>query len=227
MYYYIYSRLQLEEYSGALHVGTHMDAPCHFAKGKWCADEIPLERLMGPAAVVDITEKAEANPDAMVDVDDLKHWEELSGGTLDGSIVVIRSGWGRRWKDRDAFIGTSDNDITKLHFPGMSPEAAQWLVDNRDIHGVISESLSLDPGQAKDFMAHRILLAANIYGLENVANVEEIPIFGAMIYVRPMKIGKASGAPTRIVAKYPKVMFKPKEGKSVTERSLREVIIFS
>lgn len=204
-----------------------MDAPCHFSLGKWCVDEIPIERLAGPAAVVDITDKAEADADAMVDINDLKEWEDMSGKSLNGTIVVIRSGWGRRWNNRTAFIGTSDNDTNKLHFPGMSPEAAQWLVDNRDIYGLITESLSLDAGKSKDFMAHRIILGANIYGLENVANVEEIPIVGAFIHVMPMKIGKGSGAPTRIIAKYPKVIFKPKDSKSVTERSLKEVIIFS
>jgi kynurenine formamidase len=219
--------LQLEEYSSAIHAGTHMDAPCHFVLGKWCVDDIPLERLSGPAAVVDITDKVRENPDATVSVNDLKDWESISGRSLNGTIVVMRSGWGRRWGDREAYIGTLGNDTKDMHFPGMSPKAAQWLVDNRDVYGVASESLSLDAGQNNAFMAHRILLGNNIYGLENVANVEEIPIVGAYIYASPMKLGRGSGAPTRIVAKYPKVTFKPKDGKSVTERSLREVIIFS
>lgn len=219
--------LQMEEYFSGIHVGTHMDAPCHFAPGRWCVDEIPLERLSAPAAVVDITDKAETDPDAMVEISDLKEWEEISGRCLNRTIVVIRSGWGRRWNNRTAYIGTSGNDTTQMHYPGMSPEAAQWLVDNRDIYGIMTESLSLDVGRSQDFKVHRILLGANIFGLENVANVEEIPIVGAYIHAMPMKIGKGSGAPTRIVAKYPKVAFKPKGGKSITEISLREVIIFN
>ena len=200
----------MEEYFSGIHVGTHIDAPCHLALGKWCVDDIPLSRLAGPAAVVDITHKAEIDADAMVDISDLKEWEDISGRSLNGSIVVMRSGWGRRWTDRAAFMGTPDNDVSKLHFPGMSPEAAQWLVDNRDIYGLITETLSLDAGQTLDFKAHRILLGANIYGLENVANVEKIPIVGAFIHVMPMKIGKGGGSPTRVVAKFPKTIFKPK-----------------
>lgn len=115
----------MEEYFSGTHVGTHMDAPCHFALRKWCVDEIPIERLAGPAAVVDITDKAEADADAMVDINDLKEWEDISGRSLNGTIVVIRSGWGRRWNNRTAYIGTPDNDTSKLHFPGMSPKAAQ------------------------------------------------------------------------------------------------------
>ncbi|KFM72707.1 Kynurenine formamidase, partial [Stegodyphus mimosarum] len=197
--------LQLEEYNSAIHVGTHMDAPCHFAKGRWTVDEIPLHRLVGPAAVIDITQKAEENRDAFVEVQDLENWEKLSGHRLDNHIVMIRSGWGRRWPDREAFTGTPNKDADNLHFPGFSPEAAQWLVDNRRIYGVGTETLSLDYGPSKDFLAHRILLGANIYGLENVANVEKLPLFGATLYAMPMKIGKGSGAPTRIFATFPKI----------------------
>lgn len=203
-----------------------MDAPCHMAKGKWCIDEIPLDRLRGPAAVIDITDKAEADPDALVEVEDLELWEEIAGRSLDGTIVIMRSGWGKRWNDREAFMGTADNDTTKLHFPGISNKAAQWLVDNRKIYGLATEALSLDNGKSTDFMSHRILLGDNIYGVENLANVEEIPIVGAYLHVMPMKIGKGGGAPTRIFASYPKVIHKRKDVKSVTERALREVIIF-
>lgn len=225
---FLHFRLQLEEYTSATHVGTHMDAPCNLALRKWCVDEIPLERLAAPAAVVDITEKAESNPDAMVDINDLKRWEDISLRSLNGTIVILRTGWGRRWNNKTSFIGTSGNDTSRFHFPGMSPDAAQWLVNNRDIYGVATETVSLDHGKSRDFRAHRILLAANIYGLENVANVEEIPIVGAFIHAMPMKIGRASGAPTRIVARYPKVIVKPKQDtKSANDRGLREVIIFS
>ncbi|XP_035217237.1 isatin hydrolase-like [Stegodyphus dumicola] len=173
--------LQLEEYHSATHVGTHMDAPCHFAKERWCVDKIPLNHLKAPAAVIDIVKKAEEDRDALVQIEDLEKWEQISGQSLDGTIVMIRSGWGRRWSDRESFIGTAGNDTENFHFPGLSEEAAQWLVDNRKILGVGTETISLDHGPSQKLMAHRILLEANIYGLENVANMEEIPIFGATL----------------------------------------------
>ncbi|GBM57893.1 hypothetical protein AVEN_52404-1 [Araneus ventricosus] len=203
-----------------------MDAPCHFAKGRWSVDQIPLDHLIAPAAVVDIKSRAEEDRDALVQVDDLENWEMLSGEKLDGHIVMIRSGWGNRWRDREAFIGTADNDTSKFHFPGVSKEAAKWLADNRDVYGVATETVSLDNGPSQDLIAHRTLLEKNIYGLENVANMEQIPLYGATLYVMPMKIGSASGAPTRIIATFPKILF-AKEGRGVTERSLREIIIFN
>ncbi|GIZ01023.1 kynurenine formamidase [Caerostris extrusa] len=157
--------LQMENYFSGVHVGTHMDAPCHFAKGKWCVDQIPLSHLVGPAAVIDIKKRAEGDRDALVQTSDLEKWEMVSGQSLDGHIVMIRSGWGSRWPDREAFTGTAGNDTTQLHFPGVSKEAAQWLVDNRSVYGLGTETLSLDNGPSQELMAHRTLLGKNVYGL--------------------------------------------------------------
>ncbi|XP_055925230.1 isatin hydrolase-like [Argiope bruennichi] len=195
---------QIEEYFSGIHVGTHMDAPCHFAKGRWCVDEIPLERLVVPAAVIDITEKAEKDRDALVEVEDLLKWEFHTGHTLDGATIMVRSGWSKRWPDREAYTGTADYDPKKLHFPGVSKDAAQWLVDNRNIYGLGIDTLSVDNGISKDFMTHRILYDKNIYGLENVANLDKIPLYGATIIAMPMKVGKGSGAPVRLVATFPR-----------------------
>ncbi|XP_054713035.1 isatin hydrolase-like [Uloborus diversus] len=219
--------LQMEEYNTGIHVGTHMDAPCHFARGRWTVDEIPLDHLIAPAAVIDITRKAEQNRDYLVTIKDLEEWERRTQHSLDGTIIVLKSGWGSRWGNKEAFTGTPNNDVSKLHFPGMSQEAAKWLVDNRSIFGLGTEALSLDHGPSRDFMAHRNLLGANIFGLENMANVKDLPMIGAMLYVMPMKIGRASGAPVRIIATYPKVMFPQRDGKAVGDGTLREVIIFS
>lgn len=218
---------QLEEYASSTHVGTHMDAPCHFVQGRWSIDQIPLSHLVAPAAVVDITDKAELNPEAEMQIEDLQKWEEETGQTLNGTIIMMKTGWGRRWSNRTAFMGNPDNDELKLKFPGISPKAAQWLVDNRNIYGLGTETLSIDKGSATKFPVHTILYDANIYGLENVANMEEIPTYGATLYVLPMKIGAGSGAPTRIVATYPKVIFTQKGMKSVTERPLPETIVFN
>ncbi|GIY43345.1 uncharacterized protein CDAR_38201 [Caerostris darwini] len=198
---------QAEEYFSGIHVGTHMDAPCHFAKGRWCVDDIPIHRLVAPVAVIDITQKAEQDRDALVQIEDLIHWEMFSGHTLDNKIIMVRSGWGKRWPDREAFTGTADYNETKLHFPGVSKEAAQWLVDMRKVYGVGIDTLSVDNGPSRQFLTHRILYANNIFGLENVANLEKLPIYGATLYAMPMKVGKGSGAPTRIIATFPKHLF--------------------
>ncbi|GIY71731.1 uncharacterized protein CDAR_290931 [Caerostris darwini] len=201
------SWLQVEEYSSAIHVGTHMDAPAHFTKGGQTVEEIPVDRLIAPAAVIDITAKADLEPDAEASIEDLLRWKSVTGQSLNETVVVLKSGWGRKWNNRTAFFGTPENDATKLHYPGLSGEAAQWLVDNRNIYGIATETLSFDKGSTRTSPSHNILLGHGIYGLENVANVDKIPIYGAKLHAMPMKIGRGSGAPTRIIATFPKVLF--------------------
>ncbi|GBN74027.1 hypothetical protein AVEN_189753-1 [Araneus ventricosus] len=193
---------QLEEYSASIHLGTHMDAPAHMSKGGQTIEQIPVERFIVPAAVIDITEKAETESEAEAAVEDLLHWESISEQTLNGTIVMLKFGWGEKWNNKSAFFGTASNDLHKLCFPGLAPDAAAWLVENRDIYGIATEAASFDKGSTKTFPAHQILLGKGIYGLENVANIDKIPVYGAKLYVFPMKIGKASGAPVRIIAIY-------------------------
>ncbi|GIY54253.1 uncharacterized protein CDAR_172101 [Caerostris darwini] len=199
--------IQLEEYSSYIHVGTHMDAPAHFTKGGQTVEQIPVDRLIAPAAVIDITAKAAIEPDAEATIEDLLHWESVTGQTLNETIVILKSGWGKKWSDRAAFLGTPENDASKFHFPGLDPDAAAWLVKSRNIYGIATETLSFDKGSSKTYASHQILLGNNIFALENIANADKIPIYGAKLYVMPMKIGKASGSPTRIIATFPKITY--------------------
>ncbi|KAG8178726.1 hypothetical protein JTE90_025454 [Oedothorax gibbosus] len=201
--------IQSEEYSSTTHAGTHMDAPAHFVPAGTTIDQIKLDRFIGPAAVIDIAQRAAVDPDTEVTVGDLLAWEELAGRTLDGTIIFMRSGWGAKYRNATAYYGTPDNDVSKLRFPGFSPEAARWLVENRNIRGTGVDTLSLDRGISEDFWAHRMLLGNEIFILENVANLEKMPLYGATVYVMPMKIAGASGAPTRVVATYPDLIFNP------------------
>lgn len=196
-----------EEISSAIHVGTHMDAPLHFAQDQVSVDKLDIRRLVAPAAVIDITAKAELDPDADVTVEDLLRWESVTGHSLNETVLLLKCGWGKRWDNKTAYFGTPDDDPTKLHSPGLSPETATWLVENRNIYGYGTETVSLDKGPSQDFPVHQILLARGIFGLENVANIDKLPIYGATLHVMPMKIGKGSGAPVRILATYPEVIF--------------------
>ncbi|GFQ80130.1 isatin hydrolase [Trichonephila clavata] len=199
--------IRSEEYTSSTHTGTHMDAPSHFIKDGINIDQIPITQFVAPAAVIDITEKASLNPDSEATIDDLTHWEAITGHSLNGKILLFKSGWGHKYYNSTAYLGNSDDDVTKLVYPGIAPEAAQWLVDNRNIKGVGVDTLSFDKGTSPDFRSHQILLGHGVFGLENVANMEEVPIHGAMLYVLPMKIAGASGAPTRVIATFPEVIF--------------------
>ncbi|HEX9884861.1 MAG TPA: cyclase family protein [Longimicrobiales bacterium] len=191
-------------FAGAEHGGTHLDAPIHFAEGRLTADRIPLEGLIGPAAVVDVSSRAHA--DYLVTVEDLTAWEGAHGMLPDGGILLLRTGWGDRYGDRAAYLGTDltgPEAVPSLHFPGLAPEAAQWLVDDRGIVAVGIDTPSIDYGQSRDFRAHITLYAENIVGFENVADLHLLPPAGAFVVALPMKIEGGSGGPLRIVAFVP------------------------
>ena len=191
-------------YSAAEHGGTHLDAPIHFSEGRQTVDEIPLTNLIGPAVVVDVSDRATA--DYLVSVEDLLSWESVHGEIPDGSIVLVRTGWGDSYDDRAAYLGTDltgPEAVPELHFPGLAPEAAQWLVDNRSITAFGLDTPSVDYGQSTDFRSHGILYAEDISGFENVANLDRLPPTGSYVVALPMKIEGGSGGPLRIVAFVP------------------------
>jgi len=190
---YYGNRLDLWEHSG-----THMDAPAHFAEGGLTAEKLPVETLIAPLAVIHIHEKAARDPDAQVTLDDLMAYERQHGRLPKGALVAMHSGWEARWKDPKAFLNQDASGT--LHFPGFSPEAAEFLVREREIVGVGVDTLSLDFGPSKDFKAHLILLGAGKYGLENLANLAQVPPAGALIFVGAPKHRGASGGPVRAVA---------------------------
>ena len=188
----------------AEHGGTHMDAPIHFSEGKRAADEVPVQQLIGPAAVIDIRAQAAKDADYRLTVNDLKTWEKKYGRLPKGAIVLMFSGWGERWPDKKRFLGTDKaGDVENLHFPGFSREAAEFLVSQREIDAIGVDTPSIDYGQSKDFIVHQIINGANKPGLENVASLEKLPAKGATLIALPMKIAKGSGGPARIIAILP------------------------
>jgi kynurenine formamidase len=192
-------------FSASEHGGTHLDAPIHFAEGKWTTDQIPLDRLLGQAVVLDVQSEADRSADFRVDYATITRWEQKYGPIRSGSIVLFHTGWGRRWADRTAYLGTSKmgpQAVPELHFPGIDSAAAQWLVD-RKIKAVGIDTPSIDYGQSSSFPTHRVLFAANIPAFENVANLDRLPAHGSFVIALPMKIKGGSGGPLRIVAVVP------------------------
>ena len=190
----------------AEHGGTHLDAPIHFARHRWTADEIPLQRLIAPAVVVDVKEQVAANSDYEISVADLKQWEESYGPIPPGAAVLANTGFAKFWPNRLEYLGTDERGpeaVKALHFPGFSRESAEFLATQRNISAVGLDTASIDPGQSKDFMVHRILYDKNILGYENVANLDALPATGAWVMALPMKIADGSGAPLRIIGLVP------------------------
>ncbi|MDD5216724.1 MAG: cyclase family protein [Candidatus Omnitrophica bacterium] len=195
-------------YSGAEHGGTHFDAPIHFAENKQTAEQVPLEKMIGAAVVVDVSAKVKGHRDYQVAVKDLTDWETLHGPIPPDSIVLLRTGFDAYWDNPKKYLGTAkrgNHAIALLHFPGLSPEAAGWLLDERKIKAVGIDAASIDYGQADVFKTHRLLTEHNIPIFENLTNLEKLPPKGAQLFALPMKIKGGSGAPLRAVAVLPKV----------------------
>jgi len=180
------------------HGGTHIDAPFHFSKHGITVDEIQLKNLIGNAVVIDVHEKVKSNRDYQVSVDDIKTYEKQYRPIDGKDIVLFRTDWSRFWSNKKTYLGSDKlGDTTHLHFPGISPEAAKYLVDAQ-VKGIGIDSASMDSGNSKDFLVHRTILGANLFGLENLTNLKKVPPMGSLIIVAPMKIKGGSGAPTRV-----------------------------
>jgi len=190
-------------FAAAEHGGTHLDSPIHFFEGGDTTDEIPLSKLIGEGVVVDVSDMCADNPDFQVSIDDLKRWEEEHDRVLTGTLVLLKTGWGRFWPHRETYLGTAELGeaaVPKLQFPGLAPEAAAWLTEQRSILAVGIDTASIDFGQSRLFGSHVALFKHNTPVFENVANMNRLPPFGFTLVALPMKIGGGSGGPLRIVA---------------------------
>ena len=191
------------EFKSAEHGGTHIDAPIHFAANRETVDQISLDRLIGEAIVIDVQDSCADYIDYQIQISDILHFEAEHGKIPDGSIVLIHTGISKFWPDRLKYMGTSKLGpaaVGLLHFPGLHPDAAEWLVKNRAIAAIGLDTPSIDYGRSSDFMSHRILMEENIPAFENVANLDQLPPTGAYVVALPMKIKGGSGGPLRIVA---------------------------
>jgi kynurenine formamidase len=200
-YFYAANRYRASE-----HGGTHVDAPIHFAEKGQTVDQIPIEQLIGAAVVIDVSAQAAENPDYQVTVADFEAWEKEHGRLPSGVIVLLRTGFARFWPEAKTYLGTEQRGaeaVPRLHFPGLHPDAARWLIANRPIKAIGLDTASIDYGQSKLFESHQILLGKNIPAFENVAALDQLPTTGALVLALPMKIKEGSGGPLRIVAWVP------------------------
>jgi len=192
------------DFSMSEHGGTHIDAPIHFAEGRLAVDEIPLQKLINPAVVIDVRTLVEENHDYRLAPRDLEMWEARNGTIPQGAVVLMLTGWGRGWPDKFRYLGSqTPSDPKTLHFPGFSKEAAEFLVKERRVDGIGLDTPSIDYGPSQDFIVHQIINGANLYGLENIANLDKLPSKGAILVSLPIKIKGGTGGPVRIIGILP------------------------
>ncbi len=183
------------------HFGTHMDAPAHFdPKGDTIA-QISAEKFLGPAVIIDVSGAAKSDADYRVRASDVQNWIELHGRIPLGALVLIRTGWEERWPSQARYMNTDSAGV--MHFPGLSVEAARYLLDHTHPAGIGIDTASIDAGASNGFPVHHLTLLAGLYHLENVANLSQLPPKGFSIIALPLKLGGGSGSPARVLALLP------------------------
>jgi kynurenine formamidase len=189
------------------HVGTHLDAPIHWITGKDGADvgSITPQTLVGPACVIDKTAETEADHGTLLTVADLEAWEAENGRIPDGAWVLFRTGWGSRAQDQEAFLNVGENGPET---PGPDVDASRWLANERSISGFGVETVGIDAGAAHSFdppfPLHNFLLGAGRLGVTQLANLERLPLTGALLVVAPLRLVGGTGSPSRVYAFVPK-----------------------
>jgi kynurenine formamidase len=192
---YQFYRYEMDE-----NAGTHIDAPAHFIPGKHGIDEIPLEQLLVPAVVMDIQQRVRENHDYRLSDSDIYAWEERYGRVPPQSLVILNTGWYPRFTNPDGYLNKDENGI--MHFPGFAPDSAELLVQ-RDVVGIGIDTPSVDHGPSMDFPVHRVMLGAERYQIENLANLAQLPATGCWVFIGVLKVRKGVEAPARILALLP------------------------
>ena len=199
-YFYAANSLRTPE-----HGGTHLDAPIHFAERGQTNEQIPLEQLIAPAVVIDVSASAAKDRDYRATREDVLAFERRHGKIARGTIVLLRTGWSRHWPNAKAYLGDdTPGDASKLSFPSYGADAARLLVDERVVAAIGIDTASIDYGRSTDFQVHRIAAAKNVPGFENLTNLEQLPPRGSLVIALPMKIEGGSGGPLRAVALTPR-----------------------
>ena len=158
---------------------------------------------MGAAVVIDVSAACAKDIDYQITVADLNAWEVRNKRQLVDVIVLLKTGWSKFWTDRVRYLGTNrlgSEAIAELRFPGLAPEAARWLVEQRSIKAIGIDTASIDYGRSTHFESHVLLCGHNVPIFENVADLAALPVLGATVIALPMKIAGGSGGPLRIVA---------------------------
>jgi kynurenine formamidase len=194
------------------HYGTHLDAPAHFPPGKTTVDEIPAHKLIGPAVVLDVSNEnrraTASEADYRLPVSRVKDWENRHGSVPEGAIVLLRTRCSAQWNDADRYRGL--DAAGSMHFPGFSAEAVQYLISKR-ISGIGADAMSVDAGDSKDYAVHTLALGSDLFQLENLSDLSDVPEAGAILIVAPIKLEGGSGGPCRVFAIVPEVKIKETE----------------
>jgi kynurenine formamidase len=180
------------------HIGTHVDAPCHFAEGTPCLEAIAIQDLFAAAVVIDVRERAAVNHDTEVTVADVAAWESAHGPLPARCAVLLRSGWDSRWPSQERFSNADASGV--MHFPGFARETLEVLARRPEVLGVGTDTFSIDPGRDSHYEGHRVWSTAGKWAIECLANLSRLPARGSRILAAALRVENASGGPARVIA---------------------------
>ncbi|MEM1244535.1 MAG: cyclase family protein [Pseudomonadota bacterium] len=188
---------RIYDYQQAEGIGTHIDAPCHVVENGISIDQLPLNSLIAPGAMIDISAKVKQNPDCLLQKQDIQDWEKLNQRQLNDLIVLIYTGWDEYWLQESQYRNMDSHGV--MHFPGISKAAAHYLSEKK-IKGIGIDTLSLDAGISTEYPAHHIFLSQGIYQIENLTNLRNLPAHSFLVIALPTKIFKGPEASARVIA---------------------------
>ena len=188
-------------YTVAAQAGTHVDAPAQVLRGGASVEKIPLQNLLGHAVVVDISRRAGTDPDTTGSLEDLRAWERRYGRIPKAALVILRTGWDKHWTDPGRYRNADEKGMP--HFPGFSVEAVQFLLKERDIQGIGTDALAVDPGASADQPVRALVLGAGKIQVKSLANLDKLPPKGVKLIIAPLAIEGAMSAPARVFAILP------------------------
>lgn len=180
------------------HFGTHVDAPVHFAKGAQTVDQISINKLVIPAVVIDMRKQVESNPDCLLTEAMIQDWEKEHGRIPPNSAVLLLTGWSKNWDSEQQYRNPDSNK--QMHFPSYSGEAVKFLIEQRKINAIGVDTLSIDPGVSTTYPVHKFTAQNNVYGMENLNNLDQLPAKGILLVCGPLAVEGGTGCPARIVA---------------------------
>lgn len=191
----------LRQFSMGEHSGTHMNAAKTFDETAASIDHYGASQLVLPMVVIDLCDRAAADADYALTLADIQAWETKHGAIAPGSLVALWTGWQAKWHDPIAFLNQDDRG--QLHFPGFGKIATQFLLEQRAIAGVGTDTHGVDPGGEETFATNQLVLAAGGIVLENLTNLDRLPPQGATIAIGRLPLRGGSGSPVSVLAFIP------------------------
>lgn len=191
----------LRRFAMGEHSGTHLTAPASYFAGGRTVDLYTPGELVRPAIVLDVRDQCRRDPDYALPLDDVLASEELNGVIQPGCLILLNTGWPERWHDPEAYLGV--DPYGRLHFPGFGYEAASYLINERDVGGLGTDTAGIEPGTDSDLSVSKLVLAEPRIALENLVNLDRLPATGAVVVVGLLGLVGGSGSPAAVTAFLP------------------------